>query len=162
MKEFIGKLISRLEESSYDDVVDDMNPFDTPNKVVLLSEAIEIINELAEECINTSTDTSRECNKALDSLHKKILHSKLAEEVTESELEALVEAKYNGWIPCSERLPEVEDVYLITILFHRLQNPVVMACNFEDGEWWEIHKNDKVIAWCELPAPYKEGRIEYE
>ena len=58
----------------------------------------------------------------LDSLHSKILKSKFAEEVTEAEIEALVKAKQvlnknkqdsnDGWIPCSERLPEERDWYL--------------------------------------------------
>ena len=42
-------------------------------------------------------------NKLLDSLHEKILKSKFSEEVTEAEIDALVEAKEHndGWIPCS-------------------------------------------------------------
>lgn len=41
-------------------------------------------------------------NKALDSLHTRILNSKFSEEVTETEIEALIQAKNNGWISVDE------------------------------------------------------------
>ena len=59
--------------------------------------------------------------------------------------------KENGWIPVSERLPEIkreyEECYLVT-----------------DGRfcWMEYCKNKidwtDVVAWRSLPEPYKEGR----
>ena len=70
------------------------------------------------------------------------------------------EAKNDGWIPCSERLPE-EGIY-------------VMCC-FDDGSvdvLWQKWQEDetllfyadfdnqirKVIAWQPLPEPYKGGK----
>ena len=43
-------------------------------------------------------------NKLLDCLHEKMLKSKFSEEVTEAEIDALVEAKEHnvGWISCSD------------------------------------------------------------
>lgn len=67
----------------------------------------------------------------------------------------LAEEYNNGWIPCSERLPEEEGYYLITIKYYHLHNPVVMGCNFEEDEWWNVDKDDEVIAWRELPEPFK-------
>lgn len=99
-------------------------------------------------------------NKALDSLHTRILNSKFAEEVTETEIEALIQAKNNDWIPCSERLPEEDGYYLTTTIFYHLYNPVVMGCNFEDGRWLYMNSNDEVIAWQPLPQPYKEGSAD--
>ena len=62
MKEFIEKLISRLEElridkSNYFGVLNIVaEKYDRANE--MLDDAIEIVKELAEEYINTSTDIS--------------------------------------------------------------------------------------------------------
>ena len=63
-----------------------------------------------------------------------------------------------NWIPCSERLPEL-DVYVIaTTQWYE----ITMACRIGDGEWF-INEgvanayDDDVIAWMPLPEPYQEG-----
>lgn len=53
-------------------------------------------------------------NKKLDSLHTKILQSKFAENVTQEEIEALVVAKNDDWIRCSDRLPTEKEMIRIT------------------------------------------------
>ena len=64
-----------------------------------------------------------------------------------------VESSEPHWIPVTERLPEYgKGVLTIT------QEDDVYEVNHiideEHGEWfWE--DNGKVIAWCELPEPYK-------
>ena len=64
-----------------------------------------------------------------------------------------VESNEPHWIPVTERLPEYgKGVLTIT------QEDDVYEVNHiideEHGEWfWE--DNGKVIAWCELPEPYK-------
>ena len=116
MKEFIEKLIGRLEEEKslvpYNRLLDTIE--DKPKEVGQLmtyQRVIEIVNQLAEE------------------------HN-------------------NGWIPCSERLPEEKGDYLVT-------------CN--DGKvriWWFVVEGDfrqwlsgvhqlKPIAWQPLPQTYK-------
>ena len=68
-------------------------------------------------------------------------------------IEALGKSE-SHWIPVTERLPEYgKGVLTIT------QEDDVYEVNHiideEHGEWfWE--DNGKVIAWCELPEPYKE------
>lgn len=69
------------------------------------------------------------------------------------------------WIPCSERLPEEPFGCLVTVWD---TNPVTMD-EFEnilpyfvgwDGEQWNDADGEQcpfeVIAWCELPEPYRE------
>lgn len=110
MKEFIEKLIERLEEESYE---------------------IEL-----DGAVVASTKTVIELSKV------KEISGKFAEE-------------YNGaWIPCENELPEENGYYLITIKYYHLHNNVTMGCFFDDGEWYKIDKDDKVIAWQLLPAPY--------
>lgn len=55
------------------------------------------------------------------------------------------------WIPCSERLPEEAGVYLVSMF--RLGYPQREVDGFVCGRW-ERFGND-VIAWCEIPQPYK-------
>ena len=70
-------------------------------------------------------------------------------------LDEVEKEQSNGWVPCSERLPEKKGDYLVT-------------CN--DGKvrvWWFVVADDfkcwlegvgnlKPIAWMPLPEPYKE------
>lgn len=66
-----------------------------------------------------------------------------------------------GWIPCSERLPEAGRFrhYLITLLDeHSYMDDVYEAWYTERG-WWlgeELLLDGAVIAWQPLPEPYKE------
>lgn len=55
------------------------------------------------------------------------------------------------WIPCSEKLPEEADVYLVSM--NRFGYPQREVDGFVCGRW-ERFGND-VIAWCKIPEPYK-------
>ena len=55
------------------------------------------------------------------------------------------------WIPVSERLPKEAGVYLVSM--NRLGYPQREVDGFVCGRW-ERFGND-VIAWCEIPQPYK-------
>ena len=75
----------------------------------------------------------------------------------------LAEEHNNGWIPCSEKLPEDAGDYLVT-----QYNPksIDEYCNgyrvesifFDDNGWWDdmdCYCGWTIIAWQPLPAPYK-------
>lgn len=77
------------------------------------------------------------------------------------------EAKNDGWIPCSERLPneiEFQEVYcrnqyaaefLVTI--KGATRPTTLY--FKNNSWFDEERNYyKVAAWQPLPAPYKGGK----
>lgn len=132
MKEFIEKLIGRLEEATYDmEICEeqfDMNsPYfmDVDYKMVKFDDAKTIINELAEEY---SADTPQK--------------------------------SANGWIACSEELPEV-DVYVLCQGNHSM----FIACvDSLDNKWRDCHfiTRTAVKAWQPLPQPYKPQKLEWK
>ena len=71
----------------------------------------------------------------------------------------------NGWIPCSERLPEDNGVYFVT-----LDDDIMPRCidvrNFRNGVFEQRFivsplqgkcPEEKVVAWMPLPDLYKEN-----
>ena len=81
--------------------------------------------------------------------------------------EKLDSAENKGeWIPVSERLPKIADVYRVTRYYpNNVMNPnyLVDACFFDGSNTWyndnrinhERAYADNVIAWQENPEPYK-------
>lgn len=68
--------------------------------------------------------------------------------------------KVGEWIPCSERLPKITDDYvLITMEKYYSKELCIEIGYIEDGKWkfalTDKYIKSKVIAWCELPKPYK-------
>lgn len=70
----------------------------------------------------------------------------------------------NGWIPCSERLPEIDGYTSDTVLVCTIDGFQHMAfwCNDEKWRYCEsgMIRNPmewtEIIAWQPLPEPYKE------
>ena len=63
----------------------------------------------------------------------------------------------DGWIPCSERLPEER---IAVLVWCPERKNIYCAC-YEEKQWWIFGAYFKkveldVIAWMPLPAPYKE------
>ena len=134
MKEFIEKLIGRLEETRMRYFLTIANTGDEELDCVYeyvgkaIDNAISIANELAEEY---SADTSQK--------------------------------SANGWIPCSERLPETIDDMLQCVIVTNENDWQGMAYYHPQKGWIfaECHNSDKkidwteIIAWQPLPQPYK-------
>lgn len=73
---------------------------------------------------------------------------------TESVRATIDALKAQCWIPCSERLPEEGEYYLVTRQYFgwnctEYREIDIAKCDF--NEWNKAN----VIAWCELPEPYK-------
>jgi hypothetical protein len=58
------------------------------------------------------------------------------------------------WIPCSERLPEKEVVYIITVHYDD-RNFITFDnfCSYKHG--WKEWSNQEVLAWMPLPEAYR-------
>lgn len=82
--------------------------------------------------------------------------------------------KHGKWVPCSERLPNKEDLYMVTLktfsddyrfidLFH-YGKPLMPNCKVKgacwyrsDSEWGDVVYDDTdILAWMSLPLPYRE------
>lgn len=129
MKEFIEKLIGRLEEQAeqyrrrgfeheekgYSAMADKYY-----GKQCSYLHSIEIVNQLAEEYKQDLDKVSQD------------------------------------WIPCSKSLPFTTGYYLVTIKgFNR---PMYAWWLSTEKIWHYLNSTkviDDVIAWCELPAPYQ-------
>ena len=67
------------------------------------------------------------------------------------------------WIPCSERLPEdvqIGDEYPIVIFCTKEKTYTGFYEWYRGGRWWTAEGDyvvDDVIAWRELPEPYRKG-----
>lgn len=72
----------------------------------------------------------------------------------ERKLKEIYSKENNSWILCSERLPEENGTYLCTLDGELVgqEEPFTGMCGFENGEWDE---KDCVIAWQEMPQPWK-------
>lgn len=102
-------------------------------------------------------------------------------ELTDELQEAIKQdEKENGWIPVSERLPEDEKEYLVTLekVYGTPEKLYGIASylKFDDAGYWNENKYGylewdkysdghggtkmyKVIAWMPLPEPYKEDEL---
>lgn len=69
----------------------------------------------------------------------------------------------DGWIPCSERFPEEDGQYLITVKYKHVDGYEDIYA--EHGEWsggkWDMFsfghcgEVESILAWRELPKPYE-------
>ena len=65
--------------------------------------------------------------------------------------------KVGEWIPCSERLPEKVDSYLVTMKNVGEYRWIGISMYFGDGKWaWDDDKKE-VIAWMAKPELYSSG-----
>lgn len=77
--------------------------------------------------------------------------------LTKESFEYLKERTRQRWTPCSERLPEEEGQYLVTLDFS--WGKEIEMGDWFNGEW--VNPNSHVtVAWMELPTPWKESEVQ--
>lgn len=96
-----------------------------------------------------------------------VVEKAVTKEVAKWSIKELPSVENKGeWIPVSERLPRIADVYRVTRYYpNNVMNPtyLVDACCFDGSNTWyndnRINHDrayvDNVIAWQENPEPYK-------
>lgn len=74
------------------------------------------------------------------------------------EIVTQVAAEYNnGWIPCSERLPEEDGWYYTTEKFGDTFDSGM--CKFVNGAWEHSYPNIITVAWMPKQEPYHQPNI---
>lgn len=71
-----------------------------------------------------------------------------------------IEHYMSKWIPCSERLPEEDGIYLATLDGEIVgeDKPFSGLAEFENGKWIDDEEDYQcVLAWQPLPQPYQKG-----
>ena len=62
------------------------------------------------------------------------------------------------WIPCEERLPEEDGIYLVSVkqkIFDTEVNGVLTSFFSTRNGWLSLNNGYKVLAWMPLPPSYK-------
>lgn len=161
MKELIEKLIERLGKLGW--VYADYYPDETVihrkrKKSVSYDDVISTVNKLVEEykhcdlcylgspCEYQNPEIS--CEKCIEYDTEEHCCQKFCK-VSIDTIQEMKEEYNNGWIPCSERLPEENGWYLVTNTLGVVQQQYWGA-----RHWYKL-KNEAVVAWMPLPAPYQ-------
>lgn len=65
------------------------------------------------------------------------------------------------WVPTSEKLPEKEGCYLVTVVFayEGVNRVVVNKLKFVNENWSKEYWNKFVKAWMSLPKPYEAEEV---
>ena len=145
MKEFVEKLIERLEEEkeAYSD---------TTYYAYGVGRAIKIVNQLAEEYKTSFMEQLLEAKKNCgeDSDCSECPFGQIEDRCILNELQ--IESDNNGWVPVSDKLPEKDMWCLATFESGGIDKIQYLASQ----KWWNGEMGDnRVIAWQPLPEPFK-------
>ena len=81
--------------------------------------------------------------------------------IAKEAVQEVAEEYNNGWIPCSEKLPELRQDVLVTVKytgFMGMHGYWIKTGHMEaENDWWGDCAGGEVIAWQPLPQPYQKG-----
>ena len=133
MKKSIEKIIEKLEEYRDENLVEHDS---------------EMANHCKQDCNDINDCTLCVWDKAI--------------EIVKQEAEKFVpdtNVGNNGWIPCSEKLPELRQDVLVTVKytgFMGMHGYWIQTGHMEaENDWWGNCAGGEVIAWQPLPRPYQ-------
>ena len=133
MQEVFEKIIEKLEEYEYENLVEHDS---------------EMANHCKQDCNDVSDCTLCVWDKAI--------------EIVKQEAEKFVpdtNVGNNGWIPCSEKLPDLRQDVLVTVKytgFMGMHGYWIQTGHMEaENDWWGNCAGGEVIAWQPIPEPYQ-------
>ena len=151
MQKVIEKIVEQLEEEKvkgiydYSSIIGEKNVWD---------KAIEIVKQEAEQYEECYKDCG-DCEAYNKEKHHCPKFCKVIKETVKE-----IEENHNGWIPCSERLPEEHKQYDITtkneVGIHSdtaIYNPFVGMWFWDESE--SKHIEIEVLAWAEKRESYQ-------
>ena len=164
MQEVFKRIIEKLEEYRDENLVEhdfemanhckqDCNGNDVSDCTLCVwDKAIEIVKQVSAEYNNGhfGCDTNGE--------HEKCNGCGLTDCKNRNKIWFGVGDDNNGWIPCSERLPEPIRPVLVTLRNWMNDKYIVRVGRFHTDHWKTdegIVENSVVIAWQPLPQPYQ-------
>lgn len=133
----------------------------------MMNKAFEkILDRLEEERELSYADFSRyvdEVSPCLDAEYDDFFHRGL--ERASRLVKEAAEEYNNGWIPCSDRLPDKAGYEVLATLENGYgqRRVTIIFTGYGDSQWHCNHKEFdldvwKVIAWQPLPEPHKENK----
>ena len=135
MKKSIEKIIEKLEEYRDENLVEHDS---------------EMANHCKQDCNDINDCTLCVWDKAI--------------EIVKQEAEKFVpdtNVGNNGWIPCSEKLPELRQDVLVTVKytgFMGMHGYWIQTGHMEaENDWWGDCAGGEVIAWQPLLKPFQKG-----
>ena len=125
-----------------------------------MNKAFELILERLEQCQERYDDIAfAEMNENGHTIDFEYANGK-KDSMDEAEkiVQKIAEEYNNGWISCSERLPEIRQDCLVTVRytgFMGMHGFWVKTGHMEsENDWWGDCSGGEVIAWQPLPEPY--------
>lgn len=175
MEKFIKKLINRLEEQSgkeeqemnyYRELSEEDASCEVfadahEKKYEAYCNAIGIVYEIAEEYNNESVKGDLISRSDVMRMLTNMELSCTIIPITEAKLQlrdipSTHQADNNGWIPCSERLPDIEADVMLSLRSLDVYTGFranTEGCFYVEGEGYVEFEN--VLAWQPLPQPYQ-------
>ena len=143
MNKVFEKIIEKLEEL-HERYINQYGAVGGNPMAFSVKECIEIVKQEAEhyeECYKDCGDC--------EAYNKEKHHCpKFCKVITEAVNE--IEENHNGWIPCSERLPENDCYCLVTTSDMEID---IREYGYSKGFGWDGF--ERIIAWKPLPLPYQ-------
>lgn len=156
MKEFVEKLIERLEEKAEKNAeMGYMTAYD------VTKECIKIVNQQAEEYKDCVKMCSKDCEVYDKEKHYCPKYCKVIRETVEEfkeEYKQDLTKNNQGWIPCSERLPEEETKVIVST-----KTGVVRVGTYTKRYGYGMEEGifmymNTALAWQPLPEPYNPSK----
>lgn len=156
MNKVFEKIIEKLEEEKMNYFLTIANTGD--EKLDCAYEQVGDALDKAIEIVKQEAEQYEECYKDYgdcEAYNKEKHHCpKFCKVITEAVKE--IEENRNGWIPCSERLPEDEQV----VLTCKYKSISILRYSTKTNHWYELSGNwwwsaNMVTAWQPLPQPYQ-------
>ena len=118
-----------------------------------MNKAFEKILERLEELQNNLlSQTEGDINLQVGVINGVMYSKKIVQEVAEE--------YNNGWIPCSERLPEDDSICIVTVEYPNNKTMVDYGWFDRKRVCWFVgmqeFRTSNILAWQPLPEPFKE------